>query len=250
MLLPLALWAWERGRRGSAWWHVLAGASLASIPLSGQVHLALGAIPFFCLYAVCRTRDRRPLIGAAAIAVAAIAAGVVVDRTVIAHSLEAAAGRSLAEVTFYSADWQDLVARHQRHGSESFVLLGWVLPLLALAGLVLTRRRGLALALGVGAVVPVLLALGTNLPLYSWVWHHFPPLRYPRVPERLVPIACLSIAALAAIAIERLRIPRSWPSSSWRWTSTSASTAPPTRAPARTRTRRSTDPAACSSYRF
>ena len=207
MLLPLALWAWERGRRGSAWWHVLAGASLASIPLSGQVHLALGAIPFFFLYAVCRTRERRPLIGAAAIAVAAIAAGVVVDRTVIAHSLEAAAGRSLAEVTFYSADWQDLVTRHQRHGSESFVLLGWVLPLLALAGLVLTRRRGLAIALGVGAVAPVLLALGTNLPLYSWVWHHFPPLRYPRVPERLVPIACLSIAALAAIAIERLRIP-------------------------------------------
>lgn len=206
LLLPLSLWAWERARRGSPAWHALAAGALASIPLSGQVHLALGAIPFFCLYAVCRSRERRPLVGAGVAAAVAVASGALVQRTVIAHSLEAG-GRSLAEVAFYSADWQDFVTRHQRHGSESFVLLGWGLPLLALAGLVLTRRRGLATALGLGVAVPILVALGTNLPLYSWLWRHLSPFRYPRVPERLLPIACLALAALAALAFERLRVP-------------------------------------------
>ena len=58
MLLPLALYGVER-RLG---W--LAAAALASIPLSGQVHLALGAIPFVLAYAIARGRpwlggDRR-----------------------------------------------------------------------------------------------------------------------------------------------------------------------------------------------
>jgi hypothetical protein len=59
--------------------------------------------------------------------------------------------------------------------------------------------------LTVGAVVPMLLALGTHFPLYSALWHHFPPLRYPRVPERQMPVACLALAALAAFAVARLR---------------------------------------------
>jgi hypothetical protein len=206
LLIPLSLWAWERGRRGSPAWHLLAAVALASIPLSGQVHLALGAIPFFFLYAVCRSRERTPLIGAATAAAVAVAAGVLVQRTVVSHSLQAG-GRSLAEVEFYSADWQDFLTRDQRHGSESFVLLGWAMPLIALAGLVLARRLGLRIALGLGAAVPILLALGTNLPSYSWLWHHLSPLRYPRVPERLMPIACLALAALAAIAFDRIRVP-------------------------------------------
>jgi hypothetical protein len=78
ILLPVSLWAFERARRGSRWWLALAGAALASIPLSGQVHLALGAIPFFFGYAVCRTRDRRLWFGAGAGAIAAIGAGLVV----------------------------------------------------------------------------------------------------------------------------------------------------------------------------
>ena len=44
MLLPLSLYGVERARRHSRWWLVLAGVALASIPLSGQLHLALGAI--------------------------------------------------------------------------------------------------------------------------------------------------------------------------------------------------------------
>ena len=59
MLLPLSLWAWER----RLYW--LTAAALASIPLSGQVHLALGALPFVFVYALVRGGDRRWAGGAA-----------------------------------------------------------------------------------------------------------------------------------------------------------------------------------------
>jgi hypothetical protein len=206
ILLPLALWAFERSRRGSRWWLAGAGAALASIPFS-DVHLALGAVPFFALYAVCRSRDALVLAGAALATLAAVGTGLLVGHFAVSGSI-GAGGRSLREVSHYSADGLDFVTRHPRHGLESFVFLGWLTPLLALAGLVFVlraRRTGLALALALGALVPILLAFGTNLPLYSFLWHHFPPLRYPRVPERQMPVACLALAALAAFAVARLR---------------------------------------------
>jgi len=49
------------------------------------------------------------------------------------------------------------------------------------------------------------LALGTRTPIYSALWHALPPFRFPRVPERLLPIACLSIAALFAYAVAQSR---------------------------------------------
>ena len=205
-LLPLALWAFERSRRGSRWWLAAAAVALGSIPFS-DVHLALGAIPFFLLYALCRSRERLVLVGAFAAAGAATAAGVVVGHFDVSGI--GSGGRSLREVAHYSATGLDFVTRHPRHGLESFVFLGWLTPLLALAGLALllyARRWGLAAALAVGAVVPMLLSLGTHFPLYSTLWHHFPPLRYPRVPERQMPVACLALAALAAFAVARLRL--------------------------------------------
>ncbi len=201
VLLPLALWAFERSRHGSRWWLALAALAIASIPFS-DLHLALGAVPFFLFYVVCRTRDPRTLAGALAGAACAVGAALLVSRYAISGSI-ASGGRSLREVSFYSADGLDFVSRHRRHGPESFVFLGWLTPLLALAGLAAvlrTRRLGLPLALAVGAVVPIALALGTHFPLYGTVWHHFPPLRYPRVPEREMPVACLAIAALIAFA--------------------------------------------------
>src|SRR6202043_22484 len=65
----------------------------------------------------------------------------------------------------------------------------------------------LALVLGLGALVPLVFALGTNLPLYAPLWHALPVFRFPRVPERLMPIAALCLAALAAFAIARARRP-------------------------------------------
>jgi hypothetical protein len=209
ILLPLSLWGFERARRGSRWWLTLSGAALASIPLSGQVHLALGAIPFVLAYALCRTRERRLVAGAAAGAVAAIGAGLLVRETLIKGSTESG-GRKLAEITRYSANTGDLWSRHLEHGrSEQFIFAGWLTPLLALGGLVLlvrARRYALAALLTLGVVVPFLLALGTHTPLYSPLWHALPPFRFPRVPERLLPIASLCIAALAAFAIARTRL--------------------------------------------
>jgi hypothetical protein len=202
ILLPLSLWAFERGR---LWLYV---AALASIPLSGQVHLALGVIPFALAYALVRRRDRRAVIGAVACAVATVGAGLLVRETLIKGSTEAG-GRKLAEVTRYSANLGDLVERHLDPGhSEQFIFLGWLAPLLAFAGLILLlrgRRYALAALLGLGVVVPVVLALGTNTPLYAPLWHALPPFRFPRVPERLLPIACLCIAALVAFALARAR---------------------------------------------
>ncbi|HEX6699506.1 MAG TPA: hypothetical protein VF101_02135, partial [Gaiellaceae bacterium] len=72
ILLPLALYAIERQSV------VLAVAAVASIPLSGQVHLALGAVPFVCAYALARARDRRVFAAVAALVVSAVTAGALV----------------------------------------------------------------------------------------------------------------------------------------------------------------------------
>ena len=61
-------------------------------------------------------------------------AGVLVRQTVIVGSIDSG-GRSLAEVRVYSATGLDFLSRHTRHGVEAFVFLGWLTPLLAIAGL-------------------------------------------------------------------------------------------------------------------
>jgi hypothetical protein len=209
-LIPLSLLGLERARAASGrvrtLWLALAGAALAAIPLSGQVHLALGAIPFFVAYAAVRADARDLRIGAAAATLAAVLAALLVRETTIEGSI-ASGGRSLANVDSYSAELGDLFSRGVDHGIERHVFLGWATPVVAAVGLALLvrdRRRGLALVLGLGALVPVVLALGTNTPPYEPLWHALPPFRYPRVPERLLPVACLAIAALVAFAAARL----------------------------------------------
>ena len=190
MLLPLSLWGVETRRD----W--LAAAAIASIPLSGQVHLALGAIPFFVAYAWVRRGWRAAVPGA----VASLAAGVLVWATTLRDTAE----RPFAEVERYSAELGDFVSRDLRE-FEAFVFLGWLVPLAALAGLVLLARERprLAIVMGVGALIPALLALGSNLPGYRTLWEHT-PLGSTRVPERLMPIACLALAGLLAFAVERV----------------------------------------------
>jgi hypothetical protein len=119
----------------------------------------------------------------------------------------AAQGRSLQEVGEYSAGYWDLLSRWQPDEPERFVYLGWLLPALAVVGGIVlwrTGRRALAGVLAAAALVPVLLALGTTIPLYEALWNAFPPLRFPRVPGRLMPIADLALAALAAVAAARI----------------------------------------------
>ena len=236
LLLPLALWAFERARKtGDQRWWWASRAALVSIPLSGQVHLALGAIPFYVLYGICRSREARVVFETVLGAVAAVLAGVLIDRTVINGSIDEG-GRSLKEVNVYSATGIDFVSRHVGGNAEAFVFLGWLTPLLAIGGFILLARRDrwLASGLGIGAVVPILLAFGTHNPLYGPLWHAFPPLRYPRVPERLMPIACLAMAAFVAFAIDwglKRREARQLPRSRWRRSSPSCCSPTSTSAP-------------------
>ena len=194
-LLPGLLLALERRR--PAW----AGAVLLAIPLSGQLHLALGAVPLCAAYVWARLP--RELWGRAALAAApAVGAGLAVYLAVVRGSI-AAGGRSLASVERYSAELSDFVTRGVGAGVEELVFLGWLVPPLAAAGLVVAwrRQRGLAWLLGLAALLPGLLALGTNLPLYEPLWRALPPLRFARVPERLLPIGWLALAALVALAL-------------------------------------------------
>jgi len=214
ILLPLVLLAVERARAAPSaarahLWGALGAVALGSVPLSGQVHLAMGVIPLALAYAAVRF-ERVAFWWATAGVVAATGIGVLIRYTLIAGSIEAG-GRSLGEVKLFQADWRDFLGRDlpragDPFGTESFVYIGWLTPVLALAGLLvlLRGRRWLALVLGLAAVVPLLLAVGTNFPLYSPLWHHFSPWRFPRVPERLAPVAALALAALAAIALARL----------------------------------------------
>jgi hypothetical protein len=194
-LLPATLLALERRR------FALAAACLVAVPLSGQLHLALGAIPLALGYAWARL-PRTEWWKAGAGAVAALVTGLLVERWTVAGSI--GTGRSFGQVERYSAELVDFVRRSVGAGVEELVFLGWLVPLVALIGLVSIRRqRGLAVLLGLAALVPCLLALGANLPGYEALWRVVPGLDSTRVPERFMPIACLAIAALAAFGVER-----------------------------------------------
>jgi hypothetical protein len=195
-LLPAMLLALERRRVG---WAALA---LLAIPLSGQLHLALGALPLLAGYAWARL-PRADWRRAAVAAVAGLLAGLLAAWWAVAGSI--GTHRSFRQTETFSAELSDFVTRAVGSGIEELVFLGWLTPLLATAGVVAARRRGRGLAwlLGLAAVVPCLLALGANNPAYEALWRVVPGLGTTRVPERLMPIACLALAALVALAVDR-----------------------------------------------
>jgi hypothetical protein len=215
VLVPLALYTFERSRtastrRGAHGWGLTSFAALASIALSGQLHLAVGALPFCLAYAILR-RKRIPLAWVAAGVAAAAGIGIALRQTIIAGSA-ASEGRTIDQVRMFEASFPDLVSRFRDGGIEAYVYVGWLTPVLAAAGFVLLARRRawLAALFGVAAVVPLVFALGTNTPIYEPIWRHFPPLHFTRVPGRLVPITALAVAALLAFAVAYLmsRVPQ------------------------------------------
>ena len=162
------------------------------------MHLALGAIPFVLAYALARGRARAGLVAAGV----AVAGGIAVWALTLRDTVE----RPFSEVERYSATLADFLSRNPAE-FERFVYLGWLLPARRRRrprDLVFQKHnllpRPLAAVLGLGALIPCLLALGANLPGYEWLWE-WSPLHATRVPERLMPIACLSLAALAAVAV-------------------------------------------------
>jgi hypothetical protein len=206
-LLPLALLGVERARsaetrRAAHGWGAVAALALLTVGLSGQVHLALGAIPLCLGYAAVRP-GRTAFAWTAAGALVTAGIGLALRFTVIEDAVLGET-RTLEDVGSYSAEAIDFLDRWHGAPSEELVYLGWLTPALALAGLgVLIRRRqrGLALFLGLAVLVPVLLAFGTNLPLYEVVRSVVSPLQNVRVPGRLMPVADLGLAALAAFGV-------------------------------------------------
>lgn len=194
-LLPAMLLALERRRFGAA------AVAVAAVPLSGQLHLALGAIPLVLGYAFARV-PRTDWWKAGAAAGAGVVTGVVVQQWAVAGSI--GTGRSFAQVEHYSAELSDFVTRDVGTGIEELVFLGWATPLIALVGLTALRRRaGLVVVLAAATLLPCALALGAHLPGYETLWRVVPGLDSTRVPERLMPIACLALAALLAFGVQR-----------------------------------------------
>jgi hypothetical protein len=206
VLLPLTLLALERARaaetaRRAHAWGAVAALAIASIALSGQLHLALGAVPLCLGYAAIRF-GRIPFGWTAAGVLATVAVGLAIRFAVIEDAVLGET-RTLEGVASFSAEPIDFLDRWHGAPSEELVYLGWLTPLLALAGLavLLGRRRALAVLLGLAALVPILLAFGTNLPLYEAARFIVLPLQDARVPGRLMPVADLAIAALASVAV-------------------------------------------------
>ena len=138
----------------------------------------------------------------------ALGAGLIADRLAV-RGTTGASGRQFRQVEHYSASLPDFLSR-DTHVLEGIVYVGWTVAVLAVAGLaalVLRRRWGMALVLGLGALIPILFSLGGNLPGYHFIWEHVPGLRNTRVPERMMPIACLALAGLVAVAVSRFRWP-------------------------------------------
>ena len=106
LFLPLSLLALEKRRP------LLAALAIAAIPLSGQVSLALGAVPLFVAYAFVRGRGLRDALPGTLLG---IGAAELVQAFAIRGSLHEQ-GRSLAEVDRYSANWSGFLfaARERR----------------------------------------------------------------------------------------------------------------------------------------
>ena len=83
------------------------------------------------------------------------------------------------------------------------MFVGWLTPLVAIAGLVaIRRRRGLAVLLGLAALLPLPARPRRQPPGLRDPLAPVPGLDATRVPERFMPIACLALAALVAFAVD------------------------------------------------
>ena len=106
----------------------------------------------------------------------AVLAGVLIRYAVIAGSIDEG-GRSLREVASTRRPASTSSRGTCGTAPRRFVFLGWLTPLRrrspASSLLVAAASAGSRPRSGVGAVVPVLLALGTHFPLYSALWHAF-----------------------------------------------------------------------------
>lgn len=147
----------------------------------------------------------------AGLGAAALAACLLLPAAELVGISRRAAGVGLDEALAYGFSPRDLlhwVSPLLAPGSAPAVewwkccYLGFVGLACAAAGLwTLPRRRALALAGAVAAVVA--LTLGGSNPASAWLWANLPPLRFIRYPGNTAYLAALPLAALAAAGLQR-----------------------------------------------
>ena len=205
LLLPLALGPSSgRGKPTTSAGGGSPALALVSIPLSGQVHLALAAIPFYLLYALCRTRDVPAVFEASVGVVAAILAGVLIrdrDRGLDRPGRPVALGGEASTRRPGSTSSPGTRATDR----EAFVFLGWLTPLRRDRRARHPRPDGPRPARPRARprrAVPVFLAFGTHNPLYSRALARLPAASLPARARADDPVACLAVAGLVAVAID------------------------------------------------
>jgi len=145
--------------------------------------------------------------GAVVVAVACLPLGLML------RSASAVVGeRSLDEVQAGSARLDDYARAHPEswlHGDparpgvgERRLFPGYAVPALALVGL--AGGGVVPIAYGAAAAGSVALSLGTNGPVYSWLYEHLTAARALRVPARFAMFASLGAAVLAGFGVARL----------------------------------------------
>jgi hypothetical protein len=105
-------------------------------------------------------------------------------------------------------------------GREPYLLscyLGFFPLLIGLWGMFFAKKRWIGPILSGIAVVAVVLALGRNTPLYSWLYHHCVIFRYGRYPVKYMFAANLSLALMAGFGWQRIEELRNglWRHSTW-----------------------------------
>ena len=175
-------------------------AFVSAIPLSGQIHLAMGAVVLALGYAWAPVPADWWKAGLGA-AVAAVDRDRV-QRLVVAGSI-ARRGALVRQVRRFSAELSDFLTRgvgRRRRGARVCRLAD--APAGAGRSVGVRRQRGLAFSRPVGAVSVRCSPWVPTCRCTSPLWRALPPLRFARVPERLLPIACLAVAALVALAVD------------------------------------------------
>ncbi len=85
---------------------------------------------------------------------------------------------------------------------EQYGYVGFVTPLLAIAGLVARRRDPRVVTLGAAGVLSALLMLGPNTPLFGILHVAVPGMHYFRFPTRFLLFVDLALVVLAAVGLD------------------------------------------------
>jgi hypothetical protein len=166
-----------------------------------------------------RQRDRVVAVGAVAAASAVLLAPFLVPYY-LAH-LYQGLGRSIDEVTSFSATMQDWLATggrlhyagwsHRYFGSASALFPGMTVAALSIAAVAMglawrDARARMALAI---AAVGFVLSFGVHVPGYAWLFDAIPLLQGIRVPSRFGWLTLFGASILTGMALARLRSGRS-----------------------------------------